>query len=98
MQERTSWHTEPDGLLAAEVDGLRLVVRGPTEADGFARFLLLGRVTRRGDHFALTASGTAESVCEAMEAAERKAMSRARARSAATWSGSEGWHPTARPL
>jgi hypothetical protein len=80
----TSWHAEPNGLLAAEVDGLRLVVRCPTEVDGFARFMLLGRVSRSGGPFALTASGTAESVSEAMAAAERRAVSCSHARSVAT--------------
>jgi hypothetical protein len=80
----TSWRTEPNGFLAAEVGGLRLVVRGPTKVDGFARFLLLGRVSRDGDRFALTASGTAESVREAMEAAERRAETCTRAKSAVT--------------
>ncbi|KAA2212003.1 hypothetical protein [Teichococcus oryzae] len=75
MHEATNWWTQPNGLLAAELDGLRLIVRGPTEADSFARFMLLDRVSRDSDLFALTASGTAESLGEAMEAAERKAMS-----------------------
>jgi hypothetical protein len=84
VREGTSWHAEPNGILAAEVGGLRLVVRTPTEVGGYARFLLLGRISRGGGGFALTASGTAESVREAMEAAERRAMSCIYARFAAT--------------
>jgi hypothetical protein len=87
VQEGISWRAEPNGLLAAEVGGLRLVVRTPTEVDGYARFMLLGRVSRGGGRFALTASGTAESVHEAMEAAERRAVSSTRARFTAARSG-----------
>ena len=76
MQARTSWHAEPNGLLASEVDGLRLVVRAPTKVDGFARFMVLrGTCRSGGDPFALIASGTAENVGEAMGAAERRAAS-----------------------
>lgn len=76
MYEGTCWRDEPNGLVAAEVAGLRLIVRNPAESDGFARFMVLRRVPcRGGDLFALVASGTAESVREAMGAAERKAAS-----------------------
>lgn len=76
MHEGTHWRDEPNGLLAAEVAGLRLIVRNPAESDGFARFMVLRRVPcRNNDLFALVASGTAESVREAMGAAERRAAS-----------------------
>ena len=76
MQTETSWVAEPDGVLATEIDGLRLVVRPPTEIDGFARFMVLRRVDCGAKKlFTLVASGSEDSVREAMRAAERMAGS-----------------------
>jgi len=63
--------------LATEIDGVRLVVRPPTQEDRFARFIVLRPVpSREGDLFTLAASGTEDNVPEAMGAAERRAVSR----------------------
>ena len=71
MWEKLVWHTEPNGALAAEIDGVRLVVQGPAEVGGYVRFTVLRRQYRQGSLLALIGSGTRESVGEAMSAAER---------------------------
>jgi hypothetical protein len=70
MGHQSVWHTEPDGVLAAEADGLRLVVRKPSRVSGAVRFLVL-RV--EGEHHSIIGSGTEESVRGAMDAAGRMA-------------------------
>ncbi len=64
------WRTEPDGVLAAEADGVRLVVQAPEEAGGTARFLVL---RRDGGGEALLGSGTEDDMRAAMKAAARMA-------------------------
>lgn len=64
------WRTGPDGVLTAEADGLRLVVRAPSRAGGAARFLVL-RID--GGHRPILGSGTESSVRDAMAAAVRMA-------------------------
>jgi len=39
MGDQSIWRTEPDGVLAAESDGLRLVVQGSCRVGGAVRFL-----------------------------------------------------------
>lgn len=70
MRHHTLWRDEPDGALAAEADGLRLVVRRPDKAGGAVRFLVL-RNDSQG--LAITGSGTEESIQDAMNAAVRMA-------------------------
>lgn len=67
------WRTGADGILAAEADGLRLVVQAPAEGTGPARFEVLRWQYGTGSLLALLASGTAGEVREAMAAAERAA-------------------------
>lgn len=71
------WHTEPDGILAAESADLRLIVQASRDAGNSVRFLVLRR-TKDGKHpyavaYAIIGSGTAKDVRSAMEAAERMA-------------------------
>jgi hypothetical protein len=70
MRHHSLWRAEPDGVLAAEADGLRLVVRRPDKAGGAVRFLVL-RNDSGGQ--AITGSGTEESIQDAMNAAVRMA-------------------------
>ena len=70
MGYQSIWRTEPEGVLAAEADGFRLVVQAPCRAGGAVRFLVL-RID--GDHHAIVGSGTEESVRGAMDAAVRMA-------------------------
>ena len=68
------WRTEPDGSVAAEVGGYRLVVRLPEQAGGPVRFLVLRR--GEGDDArpaALVGSGTEPGLRAAMRAAARMA-------------------------
>lgn len=64
------WRTEPDGALAAEADGFRLVVPLPKQVGEQAHFLISHRQGHRELH-SLVRSGTEESVHAAMKAAER---------------------------
>ena len=66
------WRTRPDGTVAAEVRGFRLVVRLPERAGGPARFLVLRRNGGDGPH-ALVGSGTEPDVRTAMGKAARMA-------------------------
>ena len=67
------WRTEPDGSVAAEVGGYRLVVHPPERAGGPARFLLLRLGGRDDDPPALVGSGTEADVRTAMRTAARMA-------------------------
>lgn len=67
------WHREPDGVLAAEADGFRLVVQTAEKVDGLVRFLVLRRETKDGQYNIL-GSGTKEDVGAAMKAAEQMAQ------------------------
>ena len=69
---RDMWRAEPDGVLAAEADGLRLVIQAPEEVGGPVRFLVLRRAGKEDRH-APIGSGVEESVGNAMEAAARMA-------------------------
>lgn len=60
------WRTEPEGVLAAEIDGLRLVVQAPEKVGGLVRFLVLRR-DAGGD--TIIGSGTEGDVRAAMQAA-----------------------------
>lgn len=64
------WRTEPEGVLAAEIDGLRLVVQASKETNDQVRFLVLRR-EGSGKPLSIIASGTEESVRAAMQAATR---------------------------
>ena len=70
MGHQELWRTGPDGILAAEADGLRLVVQAPEEVGGAARFLVL---RRDGEGDAVLGSGTEGNVRAAMVAAARMA-------------------------
>jgi hypothetical protein len=70
MGHQSVWRTGPDGVLAAEAGGLRLVVHSPCRVSGAVRFLIL-RVD--GEHHSIIGSGTEESVRGAMDAAGRMA-------------------------
>jgi len=70
MGYQSIWRTEPEGVLTAEADGLRLVVHAPCRAGGAVRFLVL---RSDGDSDAIVGSGTEESVRGAMDAAVRMA-------------------------
>lgn len=64
------WRTEPDGVLAAEANDLRLVVQAPEEVGGAVRFLVL-RCDSEGQ--TILGSGTEDDVRAAMKAAARMA-------------------------
>jgi hypothetical protein len=66
------WRTEPDGVLAAEVDTYRLVVQAPERIGGSARFLVLRRDGDEGA-LALIGSGHEADLRMAMKAAARMA-------------------------
>jgi hypothetical protein len=66
------WRTEPDGSVAAEVCGYRLIVHLPEQAGGPVRFLVLRRKGDDGPH-ALLGSGTEPDVRTAMRKAARMA-------------------------
>jgi hypothetical protein len=70
MTDHDIWKTEPDGTLAAEVDGLRLVVQAPKAVGGMAHFLVLRR-HEMGE--AIIGSGTEANVRAAMKAAVKMA-------------------------
>jgi hypothetical protein len=70
MEQHALWRVEPDGVLAAEDDGLRLIVRKPDKAGGAVRFLVL---RTDGEAPTITGSGTVENVGDAMNAAVRMA-------------------------
>jgi hypothetical protein len=70
MNEHLLWQTEPDGVLAAEIGELRLVVQPPVRE--FVRFMVLRR-NSDGRRPALLCSGHEIDVRAAMDAAERKA-------------------------
>ena len=69
---RDVWRAEPDGTVAAEVRGHRLVVRLPEHAGGPVRFLVLRRKGDDGPQ-ALVGSGTEPDVHTAMTKAARMA-------------------------
>ena len=64
------WRTEPDGVLAAEVDTYRLVVQAPERIGGSARFLVLRRDGDEGA-LALIGSGNEADLHTAMKTAAR---------------------------
>ena len=64
------WRAEPNGVLAAEIDGFRLVVQAPEEVGGLVRFLVLRRESE-GD--TIIGSGSKETVQAAMGAAVKMA-------------------------
>jgi hypothetical protein len=66
------WLAGPDGVMAAEVDRYRLVVRTPEHAGGPVRFLVLRRARDEGSH-GLIGSGTEPDVRTAKEKATRMA-------------------------
>jgi len=66
------WRAEPDGAVAAEVRGYRLVVHLPEQAGGPVRFLVLRRKGDDGPD-ALVGSGTEADVRVAMRKAARMA-------------------------
>ena len=66
------WRTEPQGILSADVGGLRLIVQAPERTGGLVRFMVLRRDTLEGSE-ALVGSGSEETVRDAMTAAERMA-------------------------
>jgi hypothetical protein len=70
MGYRSIWRTEPEGVLAAESDRLRLVVQARCRGDGMVRFLVL---RGDGEHRCIVGPGTDESVRAAMDAAVRMA-------------------------
>ena len=72
----TIWRTGPNHLLTAEINGFRLVVRGPDHAGGPAVFHVIQNAT--GGHRALAGSGTGPDVRAAMLAAEQMAERLAR--------------------
>lgn len=67
------WHTESGGLLAADTPGLRLVVQAGPGRDRTARFIILRRLEGSVGPAAMIASGSKESVRDAMLAAEQVA-------------------------
>ena len=67
------WRTEPDGSVAVEVGGYRLVVRLPEQAGGPVRFLVLRRGERDDRPPALVGSGTESDLRTAMRSAARMA-------------------------
>ena len=71
-EHRDAWHTGPDGTVAIEVCGYRLVVRLSERAGGPVRFLVLRREGDDGPH-ALIGSGTEPDVRAAMTKAARMA-------------------------
>jgi hypothetical protein len=76
------WRLEPDGVLAAEIGNVRLVIRKPAEAGALVRFLVL----RRGaEEDSLIGSGTEADVRSAMQTASRMAERLRKARN--TWAG-----------
>lgn len=68
------WRTEPNGVLSAEADGLRLVVQAPDNTGGAVRFQVLRRGAE-GSLGILVGSGTEDCVHAAMSAAEQMANS-----------------------
>ena len=66
------WHTEGNGVLAAEVHGFRMVVLKRSGRDKLARFMVLRRQFGRGSLFALVVSGMEADVRRAMQAAEEQ--------------------------
>jgi hypothetical protein len=66
------WHTEPDGILATEVGGYRLIVQAAEHDGGSVCFLVL-RGGGAEDTLALVASGTEANVRTAMKAAAQMA-------------------------
>jgi hypothetical protein len=64
------WRLEPDGVLAAEIGDVRLVIRKPAEAGALVRFLVL---RRGGEEDSLVGSGTEVDVRSAMQTASRMA-------------------------
>lgn len=70
--QRELWKTEPSGVLSSEVDGLRLVVQAPKQADGPVRFLVLRQATN-GGLGTLVGSGSETGVQAAIIAAEQMA-------------------------
>jgi len=66
------WRTEPEGVLSAEINGLRLVVEAVPEVGGSARFRVLCRgAGERSDD--VIDSGIRPGVRAAMAAAEQVA-------------------------
>ena len=64
------WRTEPDGVVAAEVDNYRLVVQAPERIGGSVRFLVLRRDGNERA-LALIGSGHEADMRRAMKAAAR---------------------------
>ena len=65
------WRTEPDGSVAAEVDGLRLVVLAPERRGALVRFHILRRQGGEDGPHALVHSGTEPDARTAMKRAAR---------------------------
>lgn len=68
-----SFHTEPNGILAAEIDGYKLLIQAPGHSDGDWAYTLLRRQYGIGSLFGLVGSGVEESLAKAVHAAERLA-------------------------
>ncbi|MBV1800446.1 hypothetical protein [Siccirubricoccus sp. G192] len=64
------WRLEPDGVLAAEIGGFRLVVKKPETAGALVRFLVLRGAA---DGASIIGSGTEADVRSAMQTASRMA-------------------------
>src|SRR5690348_9916658 len=64
------WWTEPDGVVASELNGLRLVVRFSDEGNGTAQFTVL---RPSGKEWALAGLGNSPDAVSAMRSASRMA-------------------------
>jgi hypothetical protein len=67
---RGIWWTEPDGVVASELNGLRLVVRFSDEGNGPAQFMVL---RPSGKEWVLAGVGNAPDALAVMRSASRMA-------------------------